>query len=279
MVARRHPRMNDVLRDDAVERADTAKHRGTTQAVEENASRPRSVRLFGGPGIGAEAVRRLVVAHGLEITGHGRGAGVEKGPFHAVAPIAIALDAIHPRRGEQHRGHVAGLGLAERADARRVFLAGGHAVREDMVIVEPPERAQRRLELVHVAGPWIDQGGEADIFVEDDHMAGRETAVLPVLDVLLHGGLRDALQGALEDSRVAAEGIRFKHRIQIAQAGHVEEVERPHVRRVIGIDFDQRIENALLAGALIERHQRPAHLRMRPTVEALRFVSFPPVDE
>ena len=82
-----------------------------------------------------------------------------------------------------------------------------------------------------------------------------------------------ALKRALEDAPVAAVGIGLQHGIEIAQAGHVGEMSSPHVLRVIGIHLDQRIEHPLVAGALVERHQRATHLRMRPTVEALAACS------
>ncbi len=226
-----------------------------------------------------EPVRRLVVAHGLEIAGHRRGAGVEKRPLHAVAPIAVAQDSIHPRTGQQHGRHVAGLCLAKRASARRILLARGHAIGQHVILVQPRQRTERGLKMTPVARPGINQGRQADVFVKDDHVPRQQAAFTPRLEIFGDRGLGDGRQRAIENASVAAVGIGLEHRVQIAQAAHVEEMRRPHFHGVIGIHFDQGVEHPLVAGALVERHQRAAHLRMRPAVEALRLVALFPIDE
>jgi len=97
IVVRRHPHVKDVVGDDAVDRADTTQHLGTTQLVKQDATCSRTVRLWRGQGVGAKPVRRLIVGHGLEVAGDWGGPGVEECAFHAVAPLAVAADAIQPR--------------------------------------------------------------------------------------------------------------------------------------------------------------------------------------
>ena len=98
VVAGGHPHVDDVVGNDAVDGADAAQAPwGSRGGGSECPPAPASCGCSQGSESAAEAVGRLVVAHGLEVAGDGRGAGVEEGPLHAVAPIAVALDAIHPR--------------------------------------------------------------------------------------------------------------------------------------------------------------------------------------
>ena len=60
-----------------------------------------------------------------------------------------------------------------------VFLAGGDAVGKHVVLVQPLEGAQRGLKLARIARPGIDQGRQADVFVEDDRVAGVNAALAP----------------------------------------------------------------------------------------------------
>ena len=85
---------------------------------------------------------------------------------------------------------------------------------------------------------------------------------------------------ALEDPPVAGNGVRLHHGVEVAQAAHRS---KPGIQAQITvihcIHFDQRIEHALLAAALVEGDQGPPHLRVRPTVETLGLVAFLPVNE
>ena len=86
-------------------------------------------------------------------------------------------------------------------------------------------------------------------------MPRKQAAFAPRLEILGDGGLGDSRNRTIENAPVAAHGIGLEHRIQIAQAAHLEEIGRPHFHGVIGIDLDQGVEHPLVAGTLVERHQ------------------------
>ena len=64
-----------------------------------------------------------------------------------------------------------------------------------------------------------------NVLVEDDHVAGCQSAFAPRLSVGGHARLSDRRKGAIEDSPVAAEGVRLQHRLKVAQT----EIGRAHV--------------------------------------------------
>ena len=147
------------------------------------------------------------------------------------------------------------------------------------MVVQPLEGPQSGLQVPPVGGPWIDQGGKADVLIEDVHVARFQAALTPGLNIAGHRGLRDRRHRPIQDPPVSAVRIGIEHRFQVAQAGHFVELRHPHVARIIGIDFHQGVEHPLVAGALIERHQRSAQLGMCPTIKAFRFVPLFPVHE
>ena len=281
VIAGCHPHVHHVVGNDAVDGADAAQDQRAAEWVEATARRAWRVRLLAGQRIGAEAVGRLVVAHGLEVAGDGGGGGIEEGTLHAIAPIAVALDAVQPRRGQEHRGHVARLRLAKGADSGGELLAGGHAVGEHVLVVQPFHRAQRGLQLLPIARPRIDQGGQTDVLVDHDHVARRQQALAPIANVADDVGLGHGRQGAVQDPPLAAERIGLQHGVEVAQPGHPAVGQRhlAHLGRIIGINLDQGLEHPLVAAAQVECDQGTSHLRVGPAVELLGLVAFLPVDQ
>ena len=111
-------------------------------------------------------------------------------------------------------------------------------------------------------------------------MTGQDPLLLPCPDGCLHLWQAARCPQAFQQAAVAAQDVGLQHGVDVAEAAGAGVVERKlaHRDRIVGVDFDQRGEDSFVAGGLVPGHHRPAHLRVGPTVEALRRVLLP-VDE
>ena len=208
----------------------------------------------------------------------GAGSGVEERPLDAVAEGPLAFDPIHPRGRPDIGRHVAGFRQAKGADAREIFHARSHAIGEHVVLVDPLEGAIRGLPISLLAGPRIEQDGQAEFFVGAYGMARIVAAIGPGAERRIDARRLDRGQHLIEHAAVAAEGVGFEHRVDIAQPGDVVELDFLARNGVMGIGANQRIQDAFVARRFVPGHQGPAHVRAGPTVEPFGRL-LPPIDE